>query len=234
MNTWEGAQQYEFNFWTRWLKGELPQSSFERVLKVWNEPRDLTKMLRLGKPTKFAFEELMNWKAFHESMRGKAACEIGCACVGWLPLWDTLGCSRRVLIDPLLTKYKQLLDSSGQKHWFTNDMEYYAEKGEKLLPQLVGKIDGALICMNVLDHCDDPLLTLKNFVAYAATGCTLFFDSCIQVPDGGDAWHKNVTTNEKDCFKIIEAAGFSTERGGGCGRKEGGGYVSCWYKGVKQ
>jgi hypothetical protein len=76
--------------------------------------------------------------------------EIGSGPMGHLASRPWMG--RRVVIDPLIGKYRSYqLRRFGKTVW-TDDIRVYPSPAENMIPELKGAVDGSIICRNALDH----------------------------------------------------------------------------------
>jgi len=125
-------------------------------------------------PTTPGFKAMkLLWLTFVAHVRPRRCLEIGCGSFGYLA--PCYWIKQRTLIDPLIDEYRMLqLESCGATIY--SGIETFAEQAENRIDSLVGAIDGAIICRNAIDHCEDPLSVLANISAYAAPGCYFFLD----------------------------------------------------------
>ena len=146
------------------------------------------------------------WMEFAKYIEGKTCLEIGPGPCGSLA--SRWWVKRRILIDPLIEEYNRITLELFQKSIYTEDMELYAQPAEKLIPSLVGIVDGAIICRNALDHLSDPMLVLKNIAAYAKSGCYLLLWTDLWHLGSRDAGHRNITEDKEGFKKNIMDLGF--------------------------
>ena len=95
-----------------------------------------------------------------------------------------------------------------KRTWYNDDLELYAHPAEDLISELVGAIDGAIMCRNTLDHCADPMRVLENIAAYAKPGCYLLLWTDLWHLHGHDEGHRNITTDKEGFKKSIRDLGF--------------------------
>ena len=74
--------------------------------------------------------------------------------------------------------------------------------------QYDGKIDGAIMCRNTLDHCADPIKIMDNIVKYAAPGCFLFLWTDLWHKYGVNEGHRNICEDVGAFKNEIESRGF--------------------------
>ena len=123
--------------------------------------------------------------------KDRTSLEIGSGPMGQLASWPWI--RRRIVIDPLIEKYRAYqLRRFGKTVW-TDDIETHACAAESVIPELRGKIDGAIICRNALDHTEDPLSVLAAIAQYAAPGCYLLLWTDIWHLGGVTIGHRNIT-----------------------------------------
>ena len=94
------------------------------------------------------------------------------------------------------------------KTWYTDDIELHPLPGEHLIDELNCQIDGAIICRNVLDHCDKPMKVLENIAAYAKPGCYLLLWTDLWHLRGHDEGHSNITLDRNAFEQHISSLGF--------------------------
>ncbi len=148
---------------------------------------------------------------FIDDLRDRRSLEIGSGPFGFLAFAPWI--KSRIIIDPLIEKYRaEQLRLFGRT--FFVDVEMHSQPAESLLPELVGKIDGCIICQNALDHCEDPLAILSNLGRYAKAGCYLLFWSDIWHIAPPDEGHHNITRSQEAMDAIFSGLNFEIVRRG--------------------
>jgi hypothetical protein len=193
------AQRFELAHNAPSIRSDFP-AFFAAVEKerslagLWNGPDDAW----------FQGDEAL-WLTFVAHVRPRRCLEIGCGPFGYLA--PCYWIKQRTLIDPLIDEYRMLqLESCGATIY--SGIETFAEQAENRIDSLVGAIDGAIICRNAIDHCEDPLSVLANISAYAAPGCYFLFWTDIWHLDGTDAGHRNITKSSTFMDMAIGGLGF--------------------------
>lgn len=148
---------------------------------------------------------------FVEHVRTRKCLEIGSGPFGYL--LPARWIEDRAIIEPLAEKYRaEQLRLTG-KTFFTDDVKVFASSAETVIPELVGLVEGAIICRNVLDHCDDPLSVFGNIAKYAAPGCYLLLWTDIWHVGGiDDDGHRNITRSPEVIDALLDGLGFNIIR----------------------
>jgi hypothetical protein len=150
-------------------------------------------------------EEL--FASFVEHVRDRKCLEIGSGPYGFLLPAPWI--KDRTIIEPLANEYRQAqLDLIGET-FLTDDVRVYTTGAELVIDDLVGKVDGAIICRNALDHCEDALAIIANMSKYAASGCYLLLWTDIWHLQGiEDDGHHNITRSVEVMDALLEGLGF--------------------------
>jgi hypothetical protein len=144
-------------------------------------------------------------------LRDRRSLEIGSGPFGFLAFAPWI--KSRTIIDPLIDKYgAEQLRLFGRT--FFEDVETCNQTAEKRRPDLVGAIDGCIICQNALDHSEDPLAILFNLGQYAKPGCYLLFWSDIWHLGPPDEGHRNITRSREAMDTLFSGLGFEIVRRG--------------------
>lgn len=198
------AQEYEIEFGERLIK--------ENFENLWAEI-EATKAQGDWWPGHGELEingfyagQSKQWRELAAHVEGKTCLEIGPGPLAALVAWWWV--RRRIFIDPLTEEYKRISLKHFKRTWYTDDLELCAQPAEDLIPELLGAIDGAIICRNVLDHRADPMLVLENVAAYAAPGCYLLLWTDLWHLRGHDEGHRNITKDNEGFEKRIRDLGF--------------------------
>jgi hypothetical protein len=150
-------------------------------------------------------ETLFN--SFVEHIRDRKCLEIGSGPYGFLAPASWI--KDRVIIEPLADKYRQAQLNLIGKTFLTDDIQFYTTPAEVIIDDLVGNVDGAIICRNALDHCDDPLAIIGNMAKYAAPGCYLLLWTDLWHLQGiDDDGHHNITRSVDVMDALLGGLGF--------------------------
>jgi hypothetical protein len=150
--------------------------------------------------------------AFVEHIRERTNLEIGSGPFGYLA--PCYWMKRRIVIDPLVDKYRAYQLRRFGKTFWTADIEIHAVPAEQIVEPLRGAVDGCIVSRNALDHMADPLAALEAIGAYAAPGCYLLLWCDIWHGDGGDVGHRNVTRSTRALDKMLDGLGFEILQNG--------------------
>src|SRR5207302_10245020 len=156
----------------------------------------------------FAGDRLV-WDQFVHSVRGRVILDVGSGPVPIPALWPSG--SQNHVIDPLAEAYDAGLRKHFGRSWF-DGMVLHSVNAECNLAELNGKIDGAIVCRNCLDHCAEPYLVLANLASYAASGCHLLLWTDLHHPGGRDQGHRNITADVEGFRRLVENLGFYIQR----------------------
>jgi len=152
------------------------------------------------------------FRTFVEHVRDRVNLEIGAGPFGYLA--PCYWMKRRIVIDPLVDKYRAYQLKRFGKTFWTADIETHAVPAEQIVEALRGAVDGCIVSRNALDHMEDPLTALEAIGAYAAPGCYLLLWSDIWHRGGGDVGHRNITRSAGVMDKILDGLGFDMIRTG--------------------
>lgn len=138
------------------------------------------------------FRDIKEYKTFLDNIQNKHCLEIGSGPVGFLGLMPWI--KKRIIIDPLLDKYKNFQLSHFGKTFFTNDIQKYSQNAEIFISSLENSINGCIVIRNALDHCEDPWKILKNISRYASIDCKLLLWT--------DLWHlRDIGSEHRNIIK---------------------------------
>jgi hypothetical protein len=152
------------------------------------------------------------WTAFVEHVRDRTNLEVGAGPFGYLA--PCYWMKRRIVIDPLIDRYREYQLSRFGKTFWTADIETHALPAEQIVEPLRGAVDGCIVSRNALDHMEDPLAALTALAEYAAPGCYLLLWSDIWHRDGGDIGHRNITKSPAALDKMLDGLGFAIVQNG--------------------
>ncbi len=149
--------------------------------------------------------------AFVADMAGKVVLEVG---GGPAPLTTIL--TRRLralhLIDPLVDRYDDFIQRTFGHSWRAPNVTLRAANAEERIPELVGRVDGAIVCRNCLDHTEQPARILENLAAYAAPGCILLLWTDLVHLDGHDEGHHDIARDPAEFERTLQGLGFRIVR----------------------
>ncbi len=197
------AQRYEFDFSKSQMNKEFLSlhNSFEKTRSKGEKLAGWC----MDSEGVFANEKEL-WERFAEYLNDKTCLEIGSGPDGVLCNWWWV--KNRIIIEPLIKKYRDFQLKNYNKTWFTDDIKCYALCAEEFVPSLSNAIDGVILCINVLDHCEDPMLVLQNIAKYAKPGCGLFLWTTLWRSYKCDNGHRNITIDKVAFEKNIIDLGF--------------------------
>jgi len=146
------------------------------------------------------------WNDFIKHVKDRKCLEIGSGPFGYLA--PCYWIKDRVIIDPLIDFYRNEQLKVHGKTFFVDEIKTYNVPAENCLDELIGKIDGFIVCRNALDHCEDPLKILENISDYAASGAYLLLWTDIYHLMGLDEGHRNITRSSTVLEKLLRGLEF--------------------------
>lgn len=198
------AQDYELQHSYQWIQENFENlfsqiEAAETAQDFWPGPENLV-------VKEFFAGSHSDWQEFASFIEDKTSLEVGAGPCGALAIW--WWGKRRIIVDPLAAEHKRISLELFRKTWFGDNVELYSQPAEQLIPELVGKVDGAVICRNALDHAEDPMVILDNISAYAKHGCYLLLWTDLWHLKGHDRGHRNITKDKLAIEKKLKAIGF--------------------------
>jgi hypothetical protein len=152
------------------------------------------------------------WRTFVAHVRDRRNLEIGSGPFGYLAPCHWM--KQRIVIDPLVDKYRAYQIKRFGKTFWTDDIETHAVPAEHVVEALRGAIDGCIVSRNALDHMEDPLAAIAMIAEYAAPGCYLLLSTDIWHLDGGDVGHRNITRSPAVLDRLLDGLGFDILQNG--------------------
>lgn len=158
----------------------------------------------------FVMEFFDSDKAVHakfvKHITGKAVLDIGPCIFSPLSIWDVA--SHRAVIEPLydaIVAYQ--IQNFGQPA-FQNIDKAYSLPAETRIDELVGKIDGAVLIRNCIDHSPRWPFILSNIADYMAPGAILLLWNDIMHTPVYLNGHYDITDDPMAFRRLIENLGF--------------------------
>lgn len=149
------------------------------------------------------------WDKFVAHLAGKNCLEIGPCVLSPLAAWDVA--AERHVVEPLLPPIEKWQRENLGFSLFEG-LQNHPDGAEKLIPELVGKIDGAIFCRNCLDHTPHWPFILSNMSQYAAPGCALMLWLDLDHRGVADEGHYDITTDPPSFKRLVESLGFDVVR----------------------
>lgn len=147
------------------------------------------------------------WDEFVNHVQNRRCLEIGSGPFGYLA--PCYWIKDRIIIDPLIDFYRNEQLRVLGKTFFGDEIKTYNVPAEECLNELLGKIDGFIVCRNMLDHCEDPLKVLENISDYAVSGSYLLLWTDIFHLMGLDEGHRNITQSPRVFKMLLKGLGFA-------------------------
>jgi len=146
---------------------------------------------------------------FVKHLKGRTTLDIGPCVSTPTYAWDTA--AKRYAIEPL---YKPIVAWQRANLGVScfEGIECFAKPAEERIDKLVGAVDGAILCRNMLDHTPLWPFVLSNISAYAAPGCKLLFWTDLDHHGTADEGHYDIGSDKKTFKNLIEALGFKIIR----------------------
>jgi hypothetical protein len=200
------AQSYEMQS----ARGTMDRD-FARVYADWERARAAGELWQSADDQWFLGNTGL-FAAFVEHVRERTNLEIGSGPFGYLA--PCYWMKRRIVIDPLLDRYRDYQMRHFGKTFWSDEIETHAVPAEQMVETLRGAIDGCIVSRNALDHMADPLAALEAIGAYAEPGCYLLLWSDIWHADGGDVGHRNITRSTRALDQMLDGLGFEILQNG--------------------
>lgn len=204
------AQKYELNYHINWLK-----QNFDKLYEETQAARSMFEShgeITIGEekwlPWFFKNSDTC-WKTFVNKIKDKPCLEVGTGPCGVCCKWHFI--KTWYAVDPLLTAYNQTMLEMFHKSWIPDSINMYSQSAEILIPELINKINGAIVCVNALDHVDEPLRVMDNLSEYAVPGCKLLLWADIYYPYGHDEGHRNLCKSPEIFRSWITDRNFSID-----------------------
>jgi hypothetical protein len=201
--TWGNAQQYEFKSAIDFMQSEL----FYKALLTINDKKNL---ISNGYRDPLLFKEFFGgnetlWNAFVGHITNKSVMEIGPCVATTLSTWDVA--RLRYVIDPLYNRIVEYQNSQFRSNGFI-DIIGYTQPAEKLIEELIGQIDGALLVRNCLDHSPNWPFILNNACDYLSSGAYLLLWNDLMHGPGFESGHFDITDDVDSFRRLIRRFGF--------------------------
>jgi len=200
--SWKGSQKYEFKAAREFMETPFFSDLMIRNKKLRDEQSNTLDMGLLF--SDFFQNDQMKVDNFVGNMTGKNCLEVGPCCSTVLANWWFI--KNRYIIEPLLSKIKEYQTARFGYTLFDETINY-ACPAEILITELIGKIDGAIICRNCIDHTPNWPFVLNNMVSYMAPGATLLIWNDIYHLDGVDEGHYDITDNIENYKSLLSNLG---------------------------
>lgn len=194
------AQKYELKYALNLIRTDFPE-----VFKRWETARSQGCLWHGADDQWFHGNDEL-WNLFVDYVKNRKCLEIGSGPFGHLAPFP--GIKDRVIIEPLVDEYRKCQLETLGSTFFSEDILTFATPAEELVGEIEGKIDGFIVCRNVLDHCEDPLTILYNISRYAVSGCYLLLWTDIWHLVPPDEGHHNITRSENVLDAILSGLGF--------------------------
>lgn len=205
--TWDRSQDYELNCAVNFMDIQYYKDYLERDKEIFEG-----KIKGLNTPcfmSEFFKDDDNLLRQFIDYTTGKICLEIGPS-VGPLisSFWWT---KRNYIIEPLLDKIvasqKELLG-----YTIFDQTINYSQPAEKIIIELIGQIDGVVVCRNCLDHSPQWPFILNNIASYAQSGTYLLLWNDLFHLNGTDDGHYDMTQDIDGFKRLLNNVGFKIER----------------------
>jgi hypothetical protein len=201
--TWKSSQQYELESTLCFMNTDGFHQTMDRF-KSHSGTRERVLLSSIYDTTFFEGDNA-KWREFADFIVGKTVLEIGPSVLGIVCSWWWT--KKRIVVDPLIN---QIIRYEKELFGFTpySDVVCYDQPAERVIPELVNNIDGAIICRNMIDHTPAWAFVLSAIAAYAAPGARLLLWSDLYHRAGTDAGHYDITNDVAAFQLLIENLGF--------------------------
>lgn len=203
INPWASAQKWELQHSIQYMK----QPSFADALEHVNNPEFYasTGFIDDADLNEFFSGDREVWIKFIKQITGKRVMEIGPCLLARIAYWDVA--SERIAIEPLFDEVSKYQNEVYGKNGFPG-VEVWSSPAEKLIPELVGKIDGALYVRNCIDHSPNWPFILGNISRYLAAGGQLLIWNDLLHPESYRDGHYDICDDKELFRELIISFGF--------------------------
>jgi len=206
--TWGDSQEYEMK---NAIKA-MNKTHFKSIYKNFIDGKlSISKGYIANNTTlkEFFDDSQENWFKFINYVSGKVCLEIGPCIVSELVCYDVA--SERHVIEPLYLKIREWQIANLGRSTY-EDLICYGQGAENTIDGLIGLVNGAIFCRNMLDHTPHWEVVLTNISNYATKGCRLLLWTDLYHKRGVDIGHYNITTNLSTFKELIKDLGFRVIR----------------------
>lgn len=206
--TWENSQEYEMEN----AIVAMGKDYFKKYCKQL-ESGDLY-ISKGAIPNDLMFYEFFNnskenWINFTKHINDKVCLDIGPCILSPLVSWDIA--SKRYLIEPLYKRvYEWQLNNLGKSVF--EDLICYGHAAEIPIPELIGKVNGAILCRNILDHTPNWKSILSLISRYATKDCRFLLWTDLDHKGNADIGHYDITKDIEYFKNLIKNLGFKIVR----------------------
>ncbi|WEK03796.1 MAG: hypothetical protein P0Y65_16610 [Candidatus Devosia phytovorans] len=205
---WDDAQKFELHHAIEYMKQQ------ENFMEAIGRPKRPECYMSRGFGDEMFVREFFggsetDYRQFAVHLAGKAALDVGPCLASLLSLWDVA--ASRSVIEPLYDAIINWQTTNLGMSGFANIDRAYSQGAEIFIPELVGKIDGAILVRNCIDHSPHWAFILSNIAAYAASGCTLLLWNDLTHPPMYLNGHYDITDDAATFRRLIEMLGFHVD-----------------------
>lgn len=204
---WHAAQNYELEHAIGFMQEPHFQDVFAKFLS--GETHTSTGHINALFLQEFFNNDVQLYHEFISYIQGKACLDVGPCVFSPLANWD--GIREGYAIEPLGNHIRDWQRKNLGRSVF-DKMTLLSVPADVFQPGLVGKIDGALHCRNMLDHTPHWAFVLSNMSAYAAPGCRLLFWTDIDHRGAADEGHFDIYPDSAALERLVDQLGFSIQR----------------------
>ncbi len=205
--TWDISQDYEFEAAVSFMERPSFKDMFDELTTGKQKMSE-------GCTGELFLKEFFNnskkdWSEFVRFITNKKCLDIGPCVMSAIAGWDVA--SHRYIIEPLFPKIDRWQKHNLGQSAFEG-MICYGQKADVLIPELIGKIDGAIVCRNMLDHTPMWPFILSAISSYAATGSKLLLWCDLDHGGYADDGHYDITTDIDSFKRLVNQFGFKIIR----------------------
>jgi hypothetical protein len=204
---WAASQEYEMKHAIEFMDTDSFRNLHREVLQ--GRTRASTGYTNDVMLKEFFEGSAEKWQGFVEHIRGKTCVDVGPCVLSPLAGWDIAGA--RHVIEPLYPKIHewqvQNLGESGFR-----DLVCHGRGAENPVEELVARVDGAILCRNVLDHTPSWPFVLETMASYALPGCRLLLWTDLDHHGTEDIGHYNIVRDVGAFKKLVTRFGFEIIR----------------------
>jgi len=200
---WTAAQKFEFRHAKKFMNAIDTQSLLKRI----NSP-DFRVSSGYTDPSiveEFFGGSITDWEQFVRHITDRTVLEVGPCIASQIAGWDVA--KSRLAVEPLYEKI-----SAEQQRRFGIDgypnVKAFSIGAEICIDELVGKVDGAVLIRNCLDHSPHWPFILANLSLYSTKGAQLLLWNDLWHPRHLQRGHFDVCKNTDQFRNLLSAHGW--------------------------
>lgn len=207
IKNWSISQTYEMNHAKQFMEGDFFIGLYHNLKlgKLQSSSGHVDPLML----KEFFDEDIEKWRSFLNFIVAKDVMDIGPCVMSPLATWD--GPRKKIIIEPLFNEIDHFQRSKFGGSVFEG-LTCHATSAEFFINDYYNKIDGAILCRNMLDHTPNWPFVLSNISAYAMSGCYLLCWTDLDHRGSADEGHYDITPDKDSFRRLINQLGFQIIR----------------------